>query len=95
LKLTDKGIISGKMPRFPLSACKEEIDPTPRRISGCKRGQVAQSVEQRTENPCVGGSIPPLATIPTLFRPKYLLTALQKLDFFYKIIPERQVTPGL
>jgi hypothetical protein len=28
-----------------------------------RRGQVAQSVEQRTENPCVGGSIPPLATI--------------------------------
>ena len=27
-------------------------------------GQVAQLVEQRTENPCVGGSIPPLATIP-------------------------------
>ena len=26
-------------------------------------GQVAQSVEQRTENPCVGGSIPPLTTI--------------------------------
>ena len=26
-------------------------------------GQVAQLVEQRTENPCVGGSIPPLATI--------------------------------
>ncbi len=25
-------------------------------------GQVAQSVEQRTENPRVGGSIPPLAT---------------------------------
>gem|GEM_PF-5470149 len=25
-------------------------------------GQVAQSVEQRTENPCVGGSIPSLAT---------------------------------
>ena len=29
-------------------------------------GQIAQSVEQRTENPCVGGSIPPLATIYTL-----------------------------
>jgi hypothetical protein len=28
-----------------------------------KKGQVAQLVEQRTENPCVGGSIPPLATI--------------------------------
>ena len=26
-------------------------------------GPVAQSVEQRTENPCVGGSIPPQATI--------------------------------
>jgi hypothetical protein len=26
-------------------------------------GQVAQSVEQWTENPRVGGSIPPLATI--------------------------------
>ena len=24
--------------------------------------QVAQLVEQRVENPCVGGSIPPLAT---------------------------------
>jgi hypothetical protein len=27
-------------------------------------GQVAQLVEQRTENPRVGGSIPPLATNP-------------------------------
>ena len=27
-----------------------------------KNGQVAQSVEQRTENPCVGGSIPSLPT---------------------------------
>ena len=26
-------------------------------------GSVAQSVEQRTENPCVGGSIPPGATL--------------------------------
>ena len=30
-------------------------------------GQVAQLVEQRTENPCVGGSIPPLATTSALF----------------------------
>ena len=28
-----------------------------------REGQVAQLVEQRTENPRVGGSIPPLATI--------------------------------
>jgi hypothetical protein len=27
-----------------------------------KKGAVAQSVEQRTENPCVGGSIPPHTT---------------------------------
>ena len=31
-------------------------------------GQVAQSVEQGTENPCVDGSIPPLPTIfPSFF----------------------------
>ena len=29
----------------------------------CASGPVAQSVEQRIENPCVGGSIPPQATI--------------------------------
>ena len=29
-------------------------------------GPVAQSVEQRIENPCVGGSIPPQATIQTV-----------------------------
>ena len=41
-------------------------------------GQVAQSVEQRTENPCVGGSIPPLATrfstpirVPPLLRAEF------------------------
>ncbi len=31
-------------------------------------GQVAQSVEQRTENPRVGGSIPSLATTARLLR---------------------------
>ncbi len=29
--------------------------------------QVAQSVEQRTENPCVGGSIPPLGKYIGIF----------------------------
>ncbi len=28
----------------------------------CEYAQIAQSVEQGTENPCVGGSIPPLGT---------------------------------
>ena len=30
---------------------------------GGQFGQIAQSVEQRTENPCVAGSIPVLATL--------------------------------
>ncbi len=33
------------------------------RVQSLQRGSVAQLVEQRTENPCVGGSIPPRATI--------------------------------
>ena len=33
------------------------------RLAGDHDGQVAQLVEQRIENPRVGGSIPPLATI--------------------------------
>ena len=41
-------------------------------------GQVAQLVEQRTENPRVGGSIPPLAT--TIQRPTVLSWAFSLLD---------------
>ena len=39
------------------------------------QGQVAQLVEQRTENPCVGGSTPPLTTTATFGRlwPKALI----------------------
>ena len=47
-------------------------------------GPVAQSVEQRTENPCVGGSIPPRATS------KY--AALHSESRFYLCAG---VTPGL
>jgi hypothetical protein len=38
-------------------------------------GWVAQSVEQRTENPCVGGSIPPPATTSKWFA-KWMLGSL-------------------
>jgi hypothetical protein len=39
-------------------------DPTPPlKNRPCRNAQVAQLVEQRTENPRVGGSIPPLGTI--------------------------------
>ena len=36
-----------------------------------RNAQVAQSVEQRTENPRVGGSIPPLGTIATSLSPTF------------------------
>ncbi len=43
---------------------RRELQIRPAFRAGLKRaGQVAQLVEQRTENPRVGGSIPPLATI--------------------------------
>src|SRR6266478_7481276 len=41
-------------------------------------GQVAQLVDQRTENPCVGGSIPSLATI----HPTSIRSPLLGLGFF-------------
>ena len=44
---------------------RPEAKSSPRVVVFEASGQVAQLVEQRTENPCVGGSIPPLATIPT------------------------------
>ena len=34
----------------------------PQTLGITSKGQIAQLVEQRTENQCVGGSIPPLAT---------------------------------
>src|SRR5579872_5269219 len=38
--------------------------PPDQKVGFCRKadGAVAQSVEQRTENPCVGGSIPPHTT---------------------------------
>ncbi len=41
-------------------------------------GDVAQLVEQRTENPCVGGSIPSITTI----RRKYLIIKCLRLSHF-------------
>ena len=40
--------------------------------------QVAQLVEQRTENPRVGGSIPPLGTMKKLIKIKFPLFKLTK-----------------
>ena len=41
---------------------------------------VAQSVEQRTENPCVGGSIPPRGTNLLTFSQKEFIIVLVEWD---------------
>ena len=51
-------------------------------------GSIAQSVEQRTENPCVGGSIPPGATILCLLLAKLALVA--QLDRVFGYEPKGQ-----
>ena len=60
-------------------------------------GQVAQSVEQRTENPCVGGSIPSLATNlkKEAFVVKKILIALFTLFVFQKANAEIYYGGGL
>ena len=50
--------------RFPISQTLLRLPLLPGGAGGLAlRAQVAQLVEQRTENPRVGGSIPPLGTI--------------------------------
>ena len=51
--------VSAQNQRFGLDSDRARLFNTRFRIYA----QVAQSVEQRTENPRVGGSIPPLGTI--------------------------------
>ena len=51
-------------------------------------GQIAQSVEQRTENPCVGGSIPPLATSKFNVQLKILLLLLDFVSIWASILPD-------
>src|ERR1700704_2731763 len=46
--------------RVPSYNSRSFLDTPDRKMS--PKGQVAQLVEQRTENPCVAGSIPALAT---------------------------------
>ena len=51
--------------------------------------QIAQSVEQRTENPRVGGSIPPLGTRSVIREICYgLLLFLRVQDFFYSFLED-------
>ncbi len=53
-------------------------------------GRIAQSVEQRIENPCVGGSIPPLATTlkPLKFNDlRGFLLAEEKAEAWFGLTP--------
>ena len=57
----ERNFVSGstlRLPRALTVSARTGVIPGP----SCD-GQVAQLVEQRTENPRVGGSIPPLATM--------------------------------
>ncbi len=47
------------------------------------RGPVAQLVEQRTENPCVAGSIPAWATIPKFCKKVSMKSAFFSFTKFY------------
>ena len=51
-------------PNFSLyyGGCEPGGKPFALEFQEGSNGQVAQLVEQWTENPCVGGSIPPLST---------------------------------
>ena len=60
----------------------------PRPVTAKVLGQVAQLVEQRTENPRVGGSIPPLAT-------KIPKTNRYRLVFFRLYPPVLARIPGI
>ena len=57
-------------------------------LSAKTNAQIAQSVEQGTENPRVGGSIPPLGTkIARLIYENYLIFIFRTLSFilFFRI----------
>jgi hypothetical protein len=47
----------------PHLVCTKQVDKTkPQHYNIVSHAEVAQPVEQRTENPCVAGSIPALGT---------------------------------
>ena len=58
--LTDVGVRVSPTAPFLLQELAKNSGKSPADFPS--NGQIAQLVEQRTENPCVGGSIPPLAT---------------------------------
>ena len=51
-----------------------------------KNGAVAQLVEQRTENPCVGGSIPPHTTHKQRLRREIFRSLFVLLQLYYNKI---------
>jgi len=62
---------------------------------GAANGLVAQSVEQRIENPCVGGSIPPRATINERLAAMqaFLLQAISLILGIVRKLPDSTAIP--
>ncbi len=77
-------------PSGPIAAVWGGFQHDPFDVGGghAREGQVAQLVEQRTENPRVGGSIPPLATISN----QYLRSNPTRLHCF-KNVPGAHLVP--
>ena len=66
-KKLEPGRIASPRCAASATAWKEPNQYNSRLPQYAPQGQVAQLVEQRTENPCVGGSIPSLATNTSYF----------------------------
>jgi hypothetical protein len=62
-----------------------------RLVTDIQGGAVAQLVEQRTENPCVGGSIPPHTTVKQVKAREVLLWLFTLFHGFYLLhrVPKR------
>src|SRR5579859_5036292 len=69
--------VPGLLPRRRLWQSNHPLRCGFRRHGSKRFGWVAQLVEQRTENPCVGGSIPPPATTPRNHGKKGLITTFE------------------
>ena len=67
------------------SACHAEDHGFESRTDRHFFGFIAQSVEQRTENPCVAGSIPAGATILVFYQGLFLVFYF-KLDSLFDIL---------
>ena len=60
-----------------------------------KYAQIAQSVEQRTENPRVGGSIPPLGTTKQVFLFYFFIELVNSYRGVVQLVERRSPKPDV